>query len=351
MAVLIPRPKYPPYGGGEDAGRAEADKLLTATEKKVHEVYKQAAQEMKKKADDFLASFISEDRERMLAVAAGEMSMDDWQRWRRTHILQGRRWYEMAETLSADMTNSNLIAANIINNSLPDVFATGYNYALYQGEISGGFQTSFTLYDRETVKRLIDEEPELLPVQAKLKVPEDKRWNKRQITSSMTQSIMQGEKIENIASRLAASVTGMNERVAVRNARTAYTSAENGGRYNGYRRLKSAGVNLVVEWCATLDSRTRHEHRLLDGQRREVDEPFEIEGQKILYAGDPYAPQGLIWNCRCTLLTWVKGFEENREVKAAAFPDEEYESYADWKFAKQREHRRRTRGRPDNPAY
>ena len=346
----MPRPSYPPYSAsGEDEGRVEVDRLLTATEKKVHGVYEQAAQEMKKKADAYLAQFTKEDRERALRVANGEMTVDEYKRWRTTHILQGRRYYEMAEVLAADMTNSDKIAAAIINGSLPDVFAVGYNYALYQGELTGGFQTSFTLYDRDTVTRLMQEDPELLPVQAKINVPEEMRWNKRHISSSMTQSIMQGEMLEDIAKRLASSVASMNERQAIRNARTAYTSAENGGRYNGFRRLTNAGVNLVLEWCATLDSRTRHEHRLLDGQRRNVDEAFEVDGQKILYAGDPYAPQGLIWNCRCTILSWVKGFEENREIKAAAFPDGE--SYAEWKFAKQEQAKRKEKPRYDNPAY
>lgn len=338
MAGLIPRPSYPPYSAtGIDEGRAEVDRLLLATEKKVHGVYEQAAKEMKEKADSFLAQFVKEDKERAAKVASGELSFDEYTRWRTTHILQGRRFYEMAEVLATDMTNSDKIAAAIINGSLPDVFAVGYNYALYQGELTGGFQTSFTLYDRDTVMRLMEEEPELLPVQAKINVPKEMRWNKRHIASSMTQSLMQGERLEDVAKRMAASVAGMNERQAVRNARTAYTSAENGGRYNGFRRLSGAGVDLVLEWCATLDDRTRHEHRLLDGQRRKVDEPFVVDGESILYAGDPYAPQGLIWNCRCTILSYVKGFEENREVKAEAFPDDEYDSYADWKFMKRSE--------------
>ena len=43
------------------------------------------------------------------------------------------------------------------------------------------------------------------------------------------------------------------------------------------------GVDLTIEWSATLDNRTRHDHRLLHSQRREVDEPFEVDNIKILY--------------------------------------------------------------------
>lgn len=355
MAALIPRPNYPPYSArSADEGREEVDGILSRMEHKVHKEYTQAAREMKKKADDYLAFFVVEDEKRVKLLKAGKITADEYKQWRISHIATGRRWYEMAAVLAADMTNANQIAASIINGYMPDVFTVGYNYSLYQGEIAGGFQTSFTLYDRETVMRLMKEEPELLPVEAKINVSEDMLWNTKQLASAMTQAIMQGEKIEDIAERLVSSVAGMNERTAIRNARTATTSAENGGRYNGYRRLKAAGVDLTIEWQATLDGRTRHTHRLLDGQRRNVDEPFEVDGQKILYAGYPYAPQGLIWNCRCTMLAWVKGFEENIFLKAQTHPDNM--SYAEWKFAKQEEYERQKKPKkrkpnPDNPAY
>jgi hypothetical protein len=356
MAALIPRPNYPPYSasGAIDAGREEVDGILTEMERKVHKTYEQAAHEMKKKADDYLAQFLAEDAKRVKLLKAGKITKDENTQWRISHIATGRRWYEMAYVLATDMTNANQIAASIINGFMSDVFAVGYNYSLYQGELTGGFQTSFSLYDRDTVMRLISENPELLPVEAKINIPVDMRWNVEQLSSAMTQSIMQGEAIEKIAERLVSNVTGMNERTAIRNARTATTSAENGGRYNGYRRLKAAGVDLTIEWQATLDGRTRHTHRLLDGQRRNVDEPFEVDGQKILYAGDPYAPQGLIWNCRCTMLAWVKGFESNIFLKAQTHPDNM--SYAEWKFAKQEEYERQKKPKkpkpnPDNPAY
>lgn len=357
MSGLIPRPKYPPYSasGQEDAGRKEADLILGQIERKVHKEYTQAAEEMKKKADAYLAKFLAEDQKRGELLKAGKITKDEYTRWRISHIATGRRWYEMAYVLAADMTNANQIAANIINDYMPVVFATGYNYSLYQGEIAGGFQTSFTLYDRDTVLRLIAEEPELLPVESKVNVAEDLLWNRQQISSAMTQSILQGERLDQIAARLASNVAGMNERSAIRNARTATTSAENGGRYNGYRRLKAAGVDLRIEWQATLDGRTRHTHRLLDGQRRKVDEPFDVDGMKILYAGDPYAPQQLIWNCRCSMLCWVMGFEPSLDIRNSTRPDNM--SYAEWKRAKQEEYDRqksrqkKPKPNPDNPAY
>jgi hypothetical protein len=57
------------------------------------------------------------------------------------------------------------------------------------------------------------------------------------------------------------------------------------------------GIEMQQTWVATLDGRTRHEHRMLDGQTVPIGEPFEVDGYKIRYPGDPTAEGFLIWNC------------------------------------------------------
>ena len=139
----------------------------------------------------------------------------------------------------------------------------------------------------------------------------------------MTQGILQGESIPNLASRLAKEVADSDYKAAVRNARTMSTNAQNAGRYDAYDRIKGNGVDLTLEWAATLDNRTRHEHRMMHGQRRDVGEPFEVEGIKIMYPAQTgkfmsvsSVPQEMIWNCRCTILAWVKGFEHDTITKS-----------------------------------
>lgn len=84
------------------------------------------------------------------------------------------------------------------------------------------------------------------------------------------------------------------------------TSAQNAGRYESYRRAKGMGIDLTIEWAAVLDNRTRHSHRQMHGQRREVDEPFTITDGghtfNIMWPADcnssqSNAPQKEIWNC------------------------------------------------------
>ena len=99
-------------------------------------------------------------------------------------------------------------------------------------------------------------------------------------------------------------------------------------------------MDLKIEWCATLDNRTRHNHRMLHGQRRDVDKPFEVSENgttiSILYpaqagAGSSDIPQSMIWNCRCTLLAWVKGFEGDTVKSSPKMGDMSFEEWLDAK--------------------
>ena len=62
--------------------------------------------------------------------------------------------------------------------------------------------------------------------------------------------------------------------------------------------LKAVGADVVKEWDAVLDGKTRPTHRKLHGQIREIDEPFEMDGKKAMYPGEFNDPAEDC-NCRC----------------------------------------------------
>ena len=200
---------------------------------------------------------------------------------------------------------------------------------------------SFTLYDEPTVKRLIVDNPDVLPPPGKKvskAIAEGKAelWDKQQLQSVATQSILQGESIDQIADRLATAVGDSDMKAAVRNARTMYTGAENAGRQAAAERATEKGVNITKVWVATLDMRTRHTHRLLDGQRKPIDKPFTVEGDEIMYPCDLKAKPALIWNCRCAYITQFKGLEKDiRNYDIRSDPRVNGMSYDEWKKSRE----------------
>ena len=329
-------PEYLPerYQRPQDEGQQETNEIISEIEDELNREYGIAANDMKKKALEYLLFFLEADKKKRKELEIGTIDKKEYRDWRFSKMMTGKRWFEFLDVLSTDLSNTNIIADSIIYGYMPEAYAVGINFSTYNIETSGLIDTSFTLYSKQTVERIIRDKPDMIP-KPTVDIPKDKRWNKEKLNSAVTQGILQGESIPEIAERVS-EVATMTENQAVRTARTMITNAENGGRNDGFKRAESMGVDLTIEWSATLDHRTRMSHRQLDGQRKKVDEYFEIDGIKLKYPADlggkDYkVPASEIWNCRCTMLAWVKDFESD---KVTYSPKLKGVSYEDWKKAK-----------------
>lgn len=326
-----------------DQGHQLTDKALADLEKRLHDEYQKAAQEIQIKMDDYMKRFTTKDKIWQKWVADGKKTQEEYQQWRIGQMAMGERWEKMKDRIVADEMNANRIAREITNKEMPSIFSLNANYAMYQVEHDARIDTGMTLYNREAVDRILREDPDLLlppgkKVSEQIRTKKASRWEKQKIQSVMMQGIIQGESIPTLAARLSEEVASMDYKAAVRNARTMATNAQNAGRYDAYERLTNNGVDLTLEWAATLDNRTRHEHRMMHGQRRDVGEPFVIDGIEIMYPaqtgtfmGVSNIPQEYLWNCRCTLLAFVKGFEHDTIKTSDKMGDMTFEEWLDAK--------------------
>ena len=244
-------------------------------------------------------------------------------------MVRTKGWEDLRDTLAADLSHVNEIATGLINNHAIDCYALNMNYGTYEIENGYHIDTSFSMYDHRTVENLMRDEPQIIP-KASLDIPEDLRWNRKKLTSAITQGVLTGESIPDIAKRLG-KVANMNESAAVRNARTYTTAAENKGRVDSYDRARSMGIELEQEWMATLDMRTRASHRQLDGERVKIGAKFSNECR---YPGDPEGRPEEIYNCRCTLVAALKGYNYDDTRFSRLPPGMTYE---DWKNAHEKD--------------
>lgn len=310
-----------------DKGHAETDRELKKLEAKIKKEYSQATKEIEKKLEKYMERFEKKDQEMLKKVASGEMTAEEYGRWRLSQMATGDRWKEMQRSLTEDLVNADKIAAGMINDTLPSAYANNFNYGTYEIENGSQINTGFSLYNRKTVENLMKDDPKIIP-KAKVDIPKDERWNRKRLTSAITQGILQGESIPKIANRLR-SVATMDRNAAIRNARTYTTAAENKGRIDSYDRANEMGIKTKKMWMATLDDRTRVEHRHLDGMTAENGEPFEVDGYKIMYPGDPSAEPEMIYNCRCTLVAEIAGYnykDERNDSKLSNMTYEEWKS-------------------------
>ena len=231
--------------------------------------------------------------------------------------MMGKRWEEMRDSIAKDLTNADQIARSIAFGHMPEVYAINHDYGTFQIENASLLDTSYTLYDRQAMEQLMkDNDQTFIPAPGRKvtqAINEGKAmaWNRKQVQSAMMQSLLQGESIPDIATRLAKTVGESDRKAAIRNARTMTTGIENAGRMASYKRANDMGIETQKQWLATLDSRTRHWHSSLDGVKVDNDKPFTNEYGDIMYPGDPAADPSNIFNCRCTLIASIKGFERD----------------------------------------
>ena len=93
------------------------------------------------------------------------------------------------------------------------------------------------------------------------------------------------------------------------------------------------GADVVKQWDASLDSRTRDSHRRVDGEIRENDEKFS---NGLMYAGDPNGSAAEVINCRCVTLTRAKWALDEEELdtlkdRAAYFGLDKTKNFEDYK--------------------
>lgn len=311
-----------------DLGHKETDEALGKLERRIKKVYVQAYEETEAKLQDYLSRFATKDKIKQEQLRAGKITQDEYNYWRKGQVMIGKRWQEMADSLAADYTNANRLAMSMVGDSLPGVYALNHDYGTFQVEKGSMVDTSYTLYDRSTVERLIRDNPNLLP-KAKVNVPKDLRWNKQHVNNAVLQGILQGESNDKIASRLQ-TVTSMNHAAAIRNARTMTTGAENAGRTDSYKRAAEMGIELEQEWLATLDGRTRDSHRALDGERiplaKDKWHPAKFSNG-CRYPGDPEGPPWEVYNCRCTLVAAIKGIDQSDAPRNSKLGGMTYEEW------------------------
>lgn len=147
----------------------------------------------------------------------------------------------------------------------------------------------------------------------------DAKRLKKTIASEITRGLAAGQQYSDIA-RSINSIAGTGFSNAKRIVRTEGHRIQQAATYDAQQASKAKGADVFKQWDATLDGLTRENHRLLDGQLQEVDDPFEIGGKKAMYPGD-FGDPAEDCNCRCVSLTrprWALDDDELQTLKDRA---------------------------------
>jgi SPP1 gp7 family putative phage head morphogenesis protein len=335
---------YKSKDGAGKAGKKLAEKAAKAQEntqallekqaqelqEKLQLTYTDAINGMTSRIEASLKEFAADDAKWQADVAAGKKDAKAYKAWRKDQALHNDQLKALKKALTQDLTAADKMAMAYVNQVPAGVYAEGMNFATYEIEHGAKANTSFTLYNKNTVMELVANEPDLLP-QAAFDKAKDSAWNSRHVTSAVTQAVLQGQTVPQLAASIAG-IAAMDQRAAMKAARTAITSAHSLGKLKGYERAAGMGIDVKKQWLAALDSRTRGSHRHLDGEVVKLDAEFS---NGLKYPGDPDGSASEVYNCRCTLVPVIGDVEYDEVERANKLGKMSYEEWKAEKLTKE----------------
>lgn len=121
---------------------------------------------------------------------------------------------------------------------------------------------------------------------------------RREITRGIATNSSYADITRNVAKKSEAS---LNQ--AYRIVRTEGHRVQEEVKFKTINQAQDAGADVVKQWDAAIDRRTRRSHAALDGQLREIDQPFKspISGKTAMYPGG-FGVAAEDIHCRCTAL-------------------------------------------------
>lgn len=197
-----------------------------------------------------------------------------------------------------------------IQKYLSDTYTDAYIGTMYQ--VHGqGVPVIIPIDRKAAVKAVVTDSKLSMDLYAALGYDMDKL--KKHVRQEITRGIAASLPYEQIAQNLSG-FTSMPLSNAKRIVRTEGHRIQQASADDARRAAKAKGADLVKQWDASLDGATRPLHRRLDGQLREIDEPFSAGGKKAMYPGKFNDP-GQDCNCRCVALTRARSALDESELE------------------------------------
>jgi hypothetical protein len=148
-------------------------------------------------------------------------------------------------------------------------------------------------------------------------LPENLSTLKRNVRQELTRGIASGKTWIEVAYQVASGMNSPFNR-AMRDAmgiiRTEGHRINQQGFLDASHEAKDKGADVVKQWDSTLDGNTRPAHRIADGQIKELDEPFIVDGEKMDAPSIGGSARN-VCNCRCQLLQRAKWALDEAELK------------------------------------
>lgn len=213
---------------------------------------------------------------------------------------------KIEETIASGINIINKQSLNSVNSELVNIYKLNYGDAIDTLSVLLSVSVPNKYAKTPTnaeVKREIKEEETPFDTLAINNV-KDIADLRKAVNRQFITAIMNGENPDKLIKRIQ-KITELKLSDITRIARTQTTRIENLARIDAYKVGEKLGYKMVKKWVAVGDSRTRDAHRHANGMVVDLDEAFNVDGEKLMYPGDPNGSPANIINCRCTMMAGI----------------------------------------------
>lgn len=207
----------------------------------------------------------------------------------------------------------------LMEQSIGNVFAQNYYYTGYASEVAMGVKMGFQLLQKEAIRASMQSPYDAFKWQQPMKDHYNKLYSS--VQKDITRGLIQGDGYDIVARNVKKNI-GTTGGKAMRIVHTESTRAQSQGTLAGFDIAQSDGADVDIEvklkWVATLDSKTRDSHGILDNTFADENGIFDAAGFNTEGPGlSGIAGEDI--NCRCAITESLPDYpiEERRDNLAS----------------------------------
>lgn len=287
----------------KDPGERAADAIMKDLEKRIGQIYAGALKGMIRDNSTFL--------KKIADVDAGKIKPNSFYntpakvaKWRAGFTREAIRQDGVVAKIVKRLQSAGAEARPEIISARTAVYRANRAFTVDAISRKAGAKVSFNQYDKRQIDILLSEQETPFTKLAYRNLGGNPSVVQR-LTSELAQAVIKGEGQPDIIKRIRA-VTGQSQYQAQRVAQTERTRVQSQARNDVGAEAEKLGLKVTKTWSARMVN-TRDTHAALDGTTIPHDQPFvTIDGNELMYPGDPLAPAEEVIQCHCSLITDVE---------------------------------------------
>ena len=248
-------------------------------------------------------------------VGNAEPNLVDWNK--------GNRLDSMLNNIKKELNSLGVRETSLHTQGIKNSFQSGYYASSFAMEGTFAVNMGFSVLNKNAIQA------SLVNPLTKIKWEDSVKTNmatvNKQITSEITQGIIQGKSYQQVAKGISERLIEIKSLkeiyggvtksflIAATEMHRAYNLGANTSWLEATQSAKNLGIKTRKKWMATLDERTRDTHQWADGQFADEKGNFHLFGAEFPAPGNSGIPSEDI-RCRCSFITEVEGLKHKKRI-------------------------------------